>query len=348
MNPEARERAFPIVHDEYAKIGYRHDWTGFPVLSSRDGIQHLEPYDDIVAVQEAGNTVTVLEANTGGRRWSDQLTGPLTKFVGIRREGDRLFVSSEAELFILDVKTGRITARQRFEKIVATAPVRVGGVLVYGTAVGELLGHLFQTTVDGVKAWGFAVPGAIEAEPVLVGGAVAAVSQAGHVLFVDGATGSLVGRNRIYRGVSTNPVADPEQGIVYIASLDQSLYAFSADGGGLLWKHGAANPLRQQPTFHAGRLYCGIEGQGLVAFDGSTGAIVWTARGVSGEVIGTSRGRLLVWSGSEAILLDAQRGDVIERASLGGVRSIVPDRFDDGNLYIASTSGVVAKFRPIQ
>jgi outer membrane protein assembly factor BamB len=165
---------------------------------------------------------------------------------------------------------------------------------------------------------------------------------------VDGATGSLIGRNRIYRGVSTRPVADPEQGIVFIASLDQSLYAFSAEGGGLLWKYGTAGALREQPTFHNGRLYCGIPGQGLVAFEGSTGAIVWTARGVHGEVIGTSKGRLIVWDGSRATLLDAQRGDVIDRAALEGVRSIVPDRFDDGNLYIASDSGIVAKFRPVQ
>jgi outer membrane protein assembly factor BamB len=343
-SPEARRADFPINHDAYRKVGYRLDWVGYPVVSSRERIENLYVDSDLACTIDSGSTVSLLSASNGSVRWTNQLADKLTNFVGLDRVENRIYASAEGELFVLDQETGTIRNRQRYPKIVSTPPVVYGHLLVYGTGSGEIFAHMVLNAVEGVRAWGNTVTGAVEAAPVLVGSAVGVVTQSGRVLFMDAASGTPLGANQIYGGLATNPVAGEH--VMYVAGLDQSVWAFNAEGGSVLWRHRTSTPLRQQPTLNAGTLYCGIDGTGLVAFDAGTGAIRWTAKDLRGTVIGTNRGRLVVWDGSTMTLVDPARGDVIEHAALPKTRMLKPDKFDDGNLYVVSLSGVLAKFAP--
>ncbi len=343
MSPEQRRAQFPIETADWAKIGYRLDWTGYPAVTGNLPIQFIKAYPDLVATLEAGSQLTILESTTGSRRTSDQLANPLTKFVALGRDGDRILVISEAEVFTVDQQTGILRDRQKTEKIVATEPVQVGNLLIFGTPAGEVIAHLAVGSVGGVKAWGFATGSSVLHKPALMGSFVGSVSQGGQVVFLDAITGDLAGRNVIYAGLETDPVSDGQN--MYVASLDQSIYAFSPQGGSILWRHRTATPLRTQPTVHGGKLFCSIPGQGLVAFDTATGNPVWTCKNfANGVVVAVNRGNLVVFNGEEGALIDAQRGDVIDRAKLPGVAILQPDTFVDGNLYAVSKSGVVAKF----
>lgn len=342
--PEVRRAQFPIPHDAYRSIGYRLDWVGYPSVSSRERIEFLHADNEFVATLEAGSTVTLMSSVNGSVRWTNQLADRLTRFVGLHRDGNRIYASGEGELFILDIDTGNVIVRQRYEKIVSTRPLRYGGQLIYGTGSGEILAHLPLSAVEGVKAWGNAVGSAFESAPVLIGNVVGAVTQIGDVLFLDANSGSLIGRNRIFSGLATDPVANDE--FMFVAGLDQSVWAFRAAGGSVQWRYRTAVPLREQPTALGGTLYCAIEGTGLVAFDAPTGRVLWTANDVGGTVLGTNQGHLVVWNGRTATLVDVQRGDVIARAELPGLRTLTMDRDSNGNLLAVSTSGVVARFVP--
>jgi outer membrane protein assembly factor BamB len=322
------------------------DWVGYPAVTGSLPIRSFQPYEDLVAVLEQGSTLSILENNTGGRRCAVQLSNPITKFVGITRADNRLIVCSDADVFYLDTQTCNMVDRQEIEKIVTTEPVRVGNVLIFGTNVGELLAHLSVAGAGGVKSWGFATTAAIEANPVLIGQTVGAVNQAGEIIFVDALTGALVGRNKVYGGMATNPVAD--EGAMYIASLDQSVYGF-APSGSLLWRYRTGAPLRTQPTLHAGRLYVGIPGEGLVAFDAPSGRVIWKAKDLQGfTVVGSNKGYLVAFDTQTqaAVTLDPERGDVIERIKVPGATMVKTDKFENGNLYIASKSGLIGKFLP--
>jgi outer membrane protein assembly factor BamB len=346
QSPEARREAFPIDYLEYAKIGYRMDWVGYPAVTGSLPIRFFQPYQDVVAVLEQGSTLSILENTTGGRRCAVQLSNPITKFVGIARADDRLVVASDADVFFLNTQTCNLAGRQEIEKIVTTEPLMVGNLIIFGTNVGELLAHLSTSAAGGVKAWGFATGEAIEGNPVLVGSTVGAVNQTGEIVFVDAVNGALVGRNRIYGGVSTNPVAD--EAAMYIASLDQSVYAF-APSGSMLWRYRTGAPLRTQPTLHSGRLYVGIPGEGLVAFDAASGRPVWKAKDLQGfTVVGVNKGYLVAFNTQDqaAVTLDPARGDIVERIKVPGATMAKTDAFENGNLYVASKSGLIAKFLP--
>ncbi len=351
---DQRRAAFRIDHDLYASLGYRLDWRGFPVVQQGERIDFLDVYDDAVVAHESAATISVLEASTGALRNSGQVANPVTRFVGNVRVGNRMVVSSDNELFAFDLDTGTLTDRHTLSRVVTTHPVAAAGQMVYGTAVGHLYARRLNPPVDG---WAFDMGSPVDTDPVLVGSVVAAVSRNGDVAMLDAATGTLVGRAKIYGGCDAAPVSGG--GAVFFASLDQSIYAFETNGA-LRWRIRTEQPLRTTPTFHNGTLYVPTADKGLRAIDANTGIERWHQPKVRGRVVGVRNGRLLTWDDATAppttadaadavptaTTLDPDTGDVIVSAELPGVAMLKPDRFVDGNLYAVSRGGIIAKFQP--
>lgn len=340
---EERANAFVVDHDAFASIGYRIDWRGFPSVMPGERIRSMDVLGDVLVVQESGSSVTLMEPETGEVRWSNQLAGPLTLFVGTERIRERLYVASEPELYVLALDTGALLERQTYEKVVSTKPIPVGRVLIFGTPSGEILAHLIA---NGVKYWGFDGNDSIEYSPVRVGRSVAAVTRSGDVLFVNAENGALLGRSEVFRGPGAELGAGVEQ--LYVASLDRSLYAFSPEGAELRWRYRTDSPLRDQPVEHEGVVYVAVASQGVVALDAGTGDVLWRSTGVGGSVVGVRGGRLTVWDSEnrKAYSIDPASGEVVGQAELPGVRLMRQSPFLEGPLYVASDSGVIARFRP--
>lgn len=333
---------FPVNYDDWAKLGYRLDWVGFPFPgSSRSGrAPVMKVFDDCVVLQKSDSTLTLLEAGTGKTRWSTQVAGTLTKFVGINRDPintNNLLVSSESEVFTVSVANGSLIGRDRFNRVVNTSPIIENGIAIYGCSTGEVMGHVVGR---GVKAWGFLSGGAIEAEPADMGSVAAFVNQAGEVLFFSKA-GGLAGRGKIFDGLSNNPVADG--GMLFIAGRDRSVWALDA-GGNELWRHRTSTPLTAQPTAHKGVLYETIPGDGLTAFDEGSGKVLWNNKAVSGTVVATNHGSLLVQGDQRLVTLNPADGSVIADVATPGIVKVMPGAFDDGAVYAVSDRAMVAKF----
>jgi hypothetical protein len=273
-------------------------------------------------------------------RWSSDLTGPLTKWTGIvREEGEagRLLVSSESELFMMAVGTGTLVGRERYERVVNTAPLPAGPCVVAGTSTGVVQAHLVGRNVS---AWNHGMQGAIDARLARVGDYIAAVSQAGDISWLTD-NGSLVGRARILGPLDCAPATDGNA--LFIAGRDQSVWAFDT-AGNQLWRYRTSNPLRRSPVVHDGVVYCDLGALGLTAFDAASGVVKWHAKDVHGVVIGVRAKRLLVRDDAGITTVDPARGDAIDRVTLPGVGLVAPDTFVDGNLYAISNTGVLAKF----
>jgi outer membrane protein assembly factor BamB len=202
---------------------------------------------------------------------------------------------------------------------------------------------LAHTLATGLKRWGHDTHTGIAYGPVAIGSTVGAVNQRGVVVCLDAASGALKGRGQIFGGVETEPVvAGP---YMVIASLDQSLYGFTAEAE-QRWRYRTSAPLRVQPSSNGSTVYCEIPEQGVTAFDANNGKVLWKAPTVKGTVIGSRAGRLIAWDGTTAVTLDPKRGDVFDRVTLPSASNLTMDKFTDGNLYVTGRSGVVAKFLP--
>lgn len=326
------------VHESWAEIGYRLDWQGFAPVPRGERVTDVEVASEYVVVQDSSSAVTVLEKGDGSLRWSNQLATRLTKFVGVHGTESTVWAMSQGELIGMDVGSGAITTRQTFARVVNTAPLVSGGVAVFGTPTGEVLAHL---TSNGVKLWGFQTPGAITAPPVDVDGVAAVVSQSGDVVFLDPQSGTLYGRGRMFDGIASRPVSG--DGAVYVAGLDQSLWAFEASGA-VRWRYRTEHALRSQPVYHAGSVYCPIPGQGLVCLDARSGRTRWSSAEAGGTVVAERNGMLVVHHGGEVLLIDARDGGIVERESIPDVAMIVAEGFTDGALYAVSRGGSVSRF----
>ncbi len=339
---QAGSNPFPVVYEDWAKLGYRLDWVGFPFPGAARGthINTVEAYDDALVIQQADSTLSLLESGSGKTRWSTQVAGPLTRFVGINRDetnANNILVSSQSEMFTVSAANGSLIDRDRFNRVVNTAPIISNGIAIFGCSTGEVMGHVIGR---GVKAWGFLSTGAIEADPADMGSTVGFVSQTGDVMFFS-KSGGLTGRGRIFEGLSNNPVADG--GILFVAGRDRSVWAFDT-AGNELWRHRTSTPLSAQPTAHNGALYVAIPGEGLTAFEGSNGKVLWNVPSIMGTVIGTNHGNLVVYGRERVTTLNAASGTIVAQADVPGVVRITTDKFDDGNLYAVSDRAIVAKF----
>ncbi len=339
-----RSEAFPINFESYAKLGYRLDWKGYPTITGSLPINFLRVTPDAIGVLERGSTLSILEPSTGGQRCAIQLANPLTRFTGLSRVGPRFIATSEADVFAVDPTNCNLTSRQKFSKIITTNPLIINTLMIVGTNDGELYAQLDAPGVGGVKMWGFAVEGAVDHDAVLVGDAVGAVSHSGVVFFVTPDKGGLIGRTKIFGGAGANPVSNGRY--MFVASLDQSLYAFAPQGARQVWRYRTSAPLTVQPTVVNDRLYCAVPDLGLACFDANTGKVLWNIKGFAGTIVASNKNGLVGFDGKEALLIGPARGDVIERVPLPGVSSLQPDAFENGNLYAISSSGVVAKFIP--
>lgn len=344
-----------IVHDHWAELGYRWSWSSTPYLTPGKTVELLEPQGDIVIALDQAALMTVIDADTGSRRWSLQASSALTKFTDVTRIGGVLLASSRPEVLAFEASSGNVLARQPPAIVLNTPPVIVGGIAVYGTPTGELLGHRFGSPDgsllpapfnDGLKAWGYLLDGAITATPVRVGDVVAAVTQRGDILFIDPLTGSSVGRGRIASGLANNPVSDGEN--LYIAALDQSVYAYKPFGAAQLWRYRTDAPLRDQPAVHDGTVYVSVPTQGIQALDATTGDVKWTCPDARGSILGVRNDELIVWDPAvpTLALVERTRGTLIYAFDAPGVRALIPDGFVDPNLYAVGASGVVIRFEP--
>lgn len=331
---------FTIDHPKWKDLGYRWDWTGFPGFQSGEKVLFTNVYDDIIVVQGNRASVAVLDTSTGRSVWLDRLANPLTRFVGMTRDGQTLYIVAESQVFIVDAKTGNWLDRQNISEVVNTQPVLFEGNLLFGTGIGRVLCHRIDY---GLTTWSYDIGSPVVADLVMVNGVIGAMSQSGKGLFVSASLATALGHPTTGPGISTDPVTDGEK--MYVAGLDQSAYAFEPGMDGHLWRFRTEDPLTTQPTIHNGVFYLSTESRGLIAIDPDNGHELWTGPEAGGEVVATRSGSLVVWDGKKIKLVDPTNGDLISSFDAPGLTMLKTDRFDDGSLFGVTRSGAVIRFR---
>ncbi|MEM8758454.1 MAG: PQQ-binding-like beta-propeller repeat protein [Planctomycetota bacterium] len=342
ITAEQRIEALRIEAAAWRAMGYRWDWKVAPTVAPGEEPRSTTASDDFVVFQESGGSLTGFSAGLGERLWVNQLGNSLAKFTGTAIVGSQVYVTSESELFILDSTTGEMLDRQPFGQLVNTAPLISGNLVIVGTNLGELLGHFVPA---GLKAWGHRMPGVFEQAPVRVGQVVGAVTTSGRVIFVDPVSRRQTGLNDIFDGPGA-PLGSGDNKL-FVASLDQSLYAFDPRDASRIWQHRTPDPVRGAPVFFGGVVYCSFREAGLTALDANTGDVLWSNPELRGDAVAIRNGRLMIFGDGRISQIDPQRGTILESLPLPNTRYISTDGFEDGDLYLTSDDGVIARLVPV-
>ncbi len=331
---------YDVDHDAWQDLGYRWEWNARPPMVAGAQMEYAQAYDDVIVVQDTGSLVSVIESSTGKVRWFKQVRDTVTRFVGNTRQGDSLYVANETELFELAIQTGNTLDRTELNTIATTRPVMFDDMAVFGNASGRLLA---MDTRNDVRIWEYQFDGLLESPPVMVDDfTVAAVSTKGEIRVLDVDTARTKASARIAGNAGGDMVTDGE--LLFIGSLDQSVYAYDLFDSSRAWRHRSAGEVTIQPTLIDETLYASTADSGLIAFDAYTGEQLWNNPGIGGWVVTTDDGDLIVWSGRELARIDADRGDVIAKTGLPDVSGIRSNSPIDGEIFVISSEGTVAKF----
>lgn len=352
ISPSMQEDSANYDSRELRSIGYSRGWRAYPIVTSRQSVEHVEAYDDIVLLLEGGSTLSCIDAVDGENRWHIQLETPVTPFLGIERQNNLIYVNSSSELYIVDVLSGELRARQRLPLVVTTGPTLYGSQLMFGCADGQIFSYV-PTESGGVKLWGNQLNHPVKMDAVMVDGIAAFVSTGGDVLFMDPARGGPVMRagngqrfNALFDGPGAMPVAAP--GMLLVPSEDQSLWAFTPASSRNLWRVQTQAPIHGKPVTYGDHVFIELPEYGFSAVNLGTGHIDWSLEDVGGELVAVRDGLLVVFDADGEVItqIDVPTGDVFGRVPVGGVSRVETADLVDSPIYLITDRGLVARFNP--
>lgn len=343
--PRAADQLLAISDSEMREVGFRRDWTGFPFVARRASAERFSVTSAGPVVQDSDGNITRLDERTGLNRWTTSVATPLTRFVGVDEDTfggqSAVMISTQSEVYWLDLATGNLLDRQNLAVVANTKPIIVGPYAVFASPTGEAFAHHRAAT----KAWGFRLNGVVTVDPVLTpAGSAAVLSQSGDLVYLEPISGALAGRAKLFDGAAFPPAVGDSA--IFIASLDQSVYAFDFEGR-QLWRYRTPVRVNTKPVAFGGLVYVEIPGYGMHAFDQGTGRIQWQNTDIRGSVVGESNGRLLVFDGAMLHTVAPESGTLFASAAIEQADQVVSEPFVDGDLYILRKDGGMAKFIPI-
>lgn len=237
-------------------------------------------------------------------------------------------------------KTGELLWLQVLPNVVETSPTTpavANGIIYVGSA--DTL-YAFDATT-GAPLWGKATGNTLQGWPVVDSGLVYISSQDGHVYALDATTGAPAWTAPLSLGgepaVATTGLTI-DGGVLYIGA-GQSLYAFDAATGHLVWRIAAPGGLSESaPVVGDGVVYIGGFDGRLYALDARTGATRWSA--LTGNVINASAavayGLVVVGSGDGVVYaFHATTGALAWKRTIGGV-IFTADAVANGVVYAAT------------
>lgn len=340
-NTNAATPEWSIDHGAWKSLGYRWEWTGYPILGDRAFLTDMIAYDDAIITLASDTSVSVLEPSTGKVRWAKTLDRPTTQLFAPDRVGNTLFLPSDTELYELDLTTGNTLDRDAVGAIINTSPLVMGNLAFMGTTRNELIA--FQLDND-FKSWGYDFGGAIQSPPVRVDSdTIAMISAAGDLRLLSTVTGTTELSTKIAGGAVTDMLVDPDT--IYIPSADQSIYAFALTDGVRYWRKRTSAPITVQPVLDDGVMYATTADDGLVAIDSISGDTLWNNNDIGGWVVSIAGDdELIVWTGRELLAVDKDTGELIVGVRLDNVAGVRTDTLHDSDLYVITADGSIAKF----
>ena len=334
------------IVEQYAALGYRQEWVGYAPVQPGAQTAFAVPLGNLLIVQDSQNAIAGINTATGASKWSLLVGDSTTAFVGHIRYNNRILAISDADIFALEPESGEIVGKQHLSGVVSTAPAVVGSTLVFGTVNKQAFAH---NLLNGQRMWGYITGSSVMSKPaVLNDNCVGIVAQNGNVLILDALSGTSTGKAKISGGMLSDPVASGET--LYVASEDQSIYAFERIGGKQKWRVRTDAPISAQPTLDGNRMYLTFASSGLHALDTKNGKDIWVCEKASGNIVGVRTGtggdRLIVWNGTNLQTVDTKNGDLVESIALSDVAKLVTDKYKDGAIYTVSAKGKVTKLIP--
>ncbi len=332
------------------QVGYRIEFQTQVYPDGDSGIRQVSVQGDSVFVLDGQNFLSRLLRNNGTVLWRIPVAAPIDEINGITflPSLDRVLLTVGGDVYVLDDDTGSILDKQDLGQIASTRPIVYGPFLIYGSRNGQVVWHSYEV---GHTWRGYTVAPHMRLSPILVGDYIVTIGSNGRVMVLDASAAAGLWDKQLLNRVDAEPTTG--HGLVFIAGLDQYLWAIEIATGRTNWKYLTDTPLRQSPVNIDDKVFQQIPNEGLLCFearpnDAPGGVVSWVAPEVKGNVVGRERHRLFVWDDTNRRLtiLDADRGGVVTAVDLPHIRHLFMIDKVDGDLFAAGDDGRVIRLVP--
>ena len=314
------------------RLGFNYTWSRGLALAEGQRLGHATVLDDLVfVVEEPNNLMTALSMKDGRVAWMKPWLRPHDRLFPPVRNGDKILINSETDLYVIEADTGRVLAIQPLASPVRHAPVMVGDYAVFGGFDGRLFAH---DHVAGFTAWAHLFDAPITAQPTFTGHGIFAADAGGQYALLD-VDGHLLRSGRTFDRVSAPPVAT---GIgIFVASEDHTLYALNRMTLQDRWKFRANHSLTLPPVQLGNVLYLRVPGAGTIALDATDGREMWKLENLDAVAVHSEAGAVLMFTGDELWKINIGRGHVLRRVPAASLHSVLSGK--NGALLLVSQSG---------
>ncbi len=207
----------------------------------KNGIVYLGSYD---------KNLYALDANNGMLIWKYQADGGIVS-KPVFYEEMIYFGSEDTRVHAIIERTGRINWTYFTKGPIRSSPVVAEGHIFIGSDDGYL--HVINA-ITGRQAWRADGGSPIRSTPAIWNERVYFGTEAGD-FFCMNYSGEIMWRFKAKRAITSSPVI--AQGIVYISSVDSTLYALDAKTGWVIWRFRLGKPSISTPYIHGDQLYVG-------------------------------------------------------------------------------------------
>jgi outer membrane protein assembly factor BamB len=343
---EALRARYVIAPGTADELGYRIVWQTEPLVTKDATMQVTTATADSVWFGDSAGSVVRIRRDSGETVWRSSTYQGVERMIGIEYlptpQADNVYVVTELGSVTLDAVTGNLLKRGRFAHLPMTEPTVFGPYMIFGTRTGLASWYQYKTGYN----WRAATVGAaVHGKVTITGDTALAAGTNGKVMALGAPNAGIRWTRTLSAGVEAPIAADDSS--CYVASRDQSLWAFDLMRGRVLWQYFTQAALVNPPVRIADGLYLQIPGEGLVSFNPTTGKpdgeVRWKSK-AKGNVLARVGTDLMAWdaAGRTLTAVDAGTGRIVREVALPKVKAVVFDTAR-GDLFVSDESGNVER-----
>jgi len=233
---------------------------------------------DTLFVQTDRAMIEAIDAESGRRRWVEQVGSPLHPSMQPAANDKYVAVVNGSHLYVLD----RVTGLVRWDKQLPTSPGAGSALTPLRVYVPLITGQVVSYRLDKPKSppWMYWSAGRAMVQPIAAGKSVVWPTHRGHVYFaqiVDAAarSGNPSIRFRLETGDEITSQPSYHDGYFYVSSQDGYVYAVDSERQQQAWRFSAGAPCHETPVVIGDSVYACADRAGMYSLDAKSGQQQW-------------------------------------------------------------------------
>jgi serine/threonine protein kinase len=228
-------------------------------------------FRNMVYIGSYDTNVWAINMEDGKQVWKHATEGGIAVTPAVDKENRQiLFGSEDYTFYAVDYQDGRVKwSHTTSDKIRGSARLAHGYVF-FGSDDGRLYALI---SANSRYMWEYEAGSPVRSRPFVTNDRIIFGTEEGEVVGLE-LNGNRRWGFRTRRSVTSSPVV--ENGVCYVGSFDNNIYAMDADGGYSQWRYRTNGPIISSPVLYGGFVYIGSTDGKLYCVNVETGRERWS------------------------------------------------------------------------